>query len=604
MPNNLTSLCYPAAYGCNATDEPVMLDPRLAGRFVQLAGNMRIENNRWRTNFRTRELQGAGDGYESWRTKHTQGAIWYLPRAGQGSTYLGKGNARIIESAAGRLFTLEPKNDTFEVLDVSGGNVAYANLRLAWLCQGENYVIRTDGVSQTQIYDGTNPVYYSSGYNRYAKTASRFPNGAGPTVYAGGRFWTVLFGRRIYASNSLHQIDQVSAVDLLSFTDQTYDYINVYFSPPGEDGDIAALCASINSGFQDSRAQGEVLAMCSGPTVWGVQLGVPRTQWPTTNMRRSRSKETAATGPCAFYVRDGDILMRTTKGIESMNLLARERSTLGNPTIDLGADLIDILGRDDEASLLFASMVNPAKWNRMLCTVAPQIVGARHFHLGWVTANWNPLNQRVPAGLAWEGLQTLPAQMGRVIQFLEARIDGKTRLMALLDKDDGIDKGLAEMTLEEGGDVLADGTVVPKQWFIQTKKLTPGGVFRTAGYGCFLLYLENAMTDVLVEIFIRSSNNQQFKLVRTVEMQVEVMPDDVFGCAKKGEKLISLGKLAVEFKEATWIQILMKGVGVVTVDLALKADEPDAPDEKPDKECVVATSDYLCDHDPYYSAMP
>ncbi len=44
-------------------------------------------------------------------------------------------------------------------------------------------------------------------------------------------------------------------------------------------------------------------------------------------MRHSRSEEVAATGPRAFFVRDGDILMRTSKGIESVNLVSSSATT-------------------------------------------------------------------------------------------------------------------------------------------------------------------------------------------------------------------------------------------------------------------------------------
>lgn len=602
MAGNIISLLQPAGYGCNTADEPIACSSDNVGKMVQLTGNMRIHNNRWRTAYRWRELSGFGADLEAWQAGHTQAAIWYNPRSGQGAHYLGVGQPRIIESSAGRMFTLTPKNDSFEVHDVSGGNVARPNLMMAWLCKGENYVIRTDGKSQTQIYDGRNPVQFSPGYSRNNKTASRFPNAASATVYAGGRFWTVLFGRRIYASDALHQTNQENATDLLKFTDQTYDVTNVYFAPPADDDDIVALFPSVDSGYQDSRAQGEVLAACAGPSLWAVQLGIPRDDWPRVDMRRSRSKETSPSGPFAFHVRDGDILMRTAKGIESVNLLARERNTLGNPAVDLGADMRGILTRDDEQLLLFASMVNPPKWSRLICTVTPTVHEARHWHLGYITANFNPLGQRVPQGFAWEGLGTIPRAMGRIVQFIYARVDGRTKVYAILDKE-GTSKGLAEMTTEEGHNVLADRSTKPVEWFLQTKKLTIGGQIRESTFGHAWLVLDEMRSDVTVEIYARTSNRLEYQLRRTITVKAKKSPKDVFGCSTKAEKKMSLGKLLEEFKGYTWVQFLIKGKGVCTVDMIIRPSGAGEPDEPADKECLVSESGPPCDFDPYFYAL-
>lgn len=603
------SLTSPAVNGVNMTDEPVLFTEKLQGNFLQWTVNLRIQNNRWRTCYRTVEYAVTGDlaVIDLWKSLHTQAAQWYLPRSGQGNDYLGVGNPRIVESAAGRCFTLEPKNQMFEVKDISGGNTGSSTLMLAWLCQGENFMIRTDGRSQTQIYDGKNPVFFSPGYNQTAKSLARFPNQAGPTVYAGGQFWTTLFDRRVYVSDSLHQIDQVSAQDLLKFTDQTYDYINVYFAPPADDGDIVALCTSNNSGYQDSRAQGEVLAMCNGPSIWGITLGIPRTSWPQTQMRHSRSLEASATGPNAFFVRDGDILMRTAKGIESINLMARQINTLGNPSLNLGADLTPLLIRDDEPSLLFASVVNPPRWDRLFCTVYPIIQGPRHSHFGWVTANWNPLNSRIPQGFAWEGLTTLPYAMGRVVQFLFARINGASRVFAILDKADGTDKGLAEITLEEGHNVLADGTQVPIEWQFMTKRLMAGGEFTTAAWSNAWLWIDNAVTDVEVTVYARSDIEKEFQPLVHKTIQAQPMPNaQPPGCGTQADILVPLGGTFGDFKKTHWMQFLVIGTGVCSPSLGVQSDTPDGPVAIGEDDCVEASSVPACSaFDPFkYARKP
>lgn len=608
MAGSPISICYPALNGVNMTDEPVSFDARLAGNFLQWTVNLKIEANRWRTANRTVEFQAVGDAdtLATWRAGNTQAAQWYLPRSGQGVDYIGKGLPRIIESSAGKMFTLEPRNRMFQVKDVSGGMTATPTVMLAWLCQGENYMVRTDGKSQTQIYDGSGVVFGTPGYNSNVKEDARFPNQAGPTVYAGGQFWTTLFGRRIYVSNSLHELNQVNASDLLKFSDQTYDYINVYFAPPADDGDIVALTTSNNSGYQDSRAQGEVLAMCNGPSIWGVTLGIPRTSWPQAQMRHSRSLEAAATGPNAFFVRDGDIIMRTSKGIESINLMARQINTLGNPSLNLGADLQPLLMADYEPDLLYASVANPPRWDRLFCTVYPITKEARHYHLGWITANWNPQNSRIPQGFAWEGLTTLPYAMGRVIQFLFARIDGKSRLFALLDKADGTDKGLAEITLEEGHNVLADGTEVPIEWQMMTKRLMGSSQFAASGWSTMYLWLDQITTDVTVQIYARSNVTPDFQMLLDLSVCPLDADDAVLGCGKNAERLIPLGKALSEFSNAQWIQVLIIGTGVCSPNLGIQADEASSPQTTGEdlSEPLPAASRSVCQFNPFGYALP
>lgn len=598
MPDQIVRLAFPANFGVNTAESPVPLSEKLQGRFIQQACNLRIVENRWRTGYAVRELAAQpGTDFDLWKTLHTQAALWYEPHAGQGPHYIGVGSPRIVESAAGRMFTLSLDGDTFTVLDVSGGNVSYPNMRMAWITQAENYVVRSDGKSQTQIWDGKNNVVFSPGYSSTEKTSARIPNRAGPTVYAGGRIWVVTFDRRILASNSLHQLDQKGAGDLLKFTDQTYDYINVAFTPPSDEGDIVALAVSVNAGFNDSRAQGEVLAFCRSDATWGIQLGVPRTDWPTAQMRHTRSREAGATGPWGFVVRDGDIIMRTARGLESMNLLARERLSVGNSVIDLSADIHRLIAHDDESLLLYASMVSPHRWSRLIATVSPELEGAHHFHHGWVSANWNPLSERTPSGFAWEGLSVLPSAMGKVVQFIEAKDGGRSRVFALTRKGDS--KGLVEITNDEGPDVLADGTVQAKQWYLLTRKLAGGDVFGNMNIGNFWLYLEDIRTDLKIRVMVRTDVQPDFKEARQV--CVEIAPrDGALPCAAAASRVISLGKPVDDSTgKPSWIQILVAGEGICTIDLAVRSSGSNNPDEQPDKESVLVPSEDVCQFDPF-----
>jgi hypothetical protein len=601
---DLLSLAFPAGPGVNMGETmlPFTNNQQLAGRYVQQAGNLRIQENQFRTSWMWQELQGVkSEAFKEWAELNFQGAIWYNPKSGQGAHYLGTGQPRIIESAGGKLFEIEIRNNLFDVRDISGGVKANPNFLLAWLCQGENYVVRTDGASATQIYDGKNPVFVSPGYNASVKSRSRFPNQAGPVAYAGGRFWVTTYGRQLIASDSLHQYNQKDAIDILRFEDQTYDYLNVAFFPPADDGDIVGLGISVNSGFNDARAQGELLAMCNGPSIWAAQLGIPREQWAQVKMRNSRSKETAATGPDAFFIRDGDILMRTPQGIQSLNMLQRDQSNIGNSAIDIGADIRQLLERDAEEDLLYASLINPTRWDAMYCTVSPQVDGLYRSHLGYCSLNWNPVEVRQPQGFSWEGLHMLPKEMGRIIKFLPVRVQGRSLIFALTLKPDGT-KGICQLLKQDGNHRLADGTELPRQWYLLTKRIAAGGRWRDSEFRNAMLMLEDMRTDVAVEIEGRTNLEPCFRKLKRVEVKAHQKPFPA--CVATGERRIPLGNVIGSFKQGfTWVQFLVKGVGVTTVDFGVAGQQAGQESQEVSPSCVESLNQPSVPFDPFYPPL-
>lgn len=597
----LTSLAFPATAGVNTSRAPVFFDSKQAGQFIQLAGNLRIKDGRFRTRHRVIERAVTGDVAADWASRHTQAAMWYAPRSGQGSHYLGVGPGRLIETAGGRLYELREEGFGFKVSDISGTMQGDETLPLAYLCQGENYVVRTDGVSNTMIYDGKK-TFGSVGYNQIAKEAARFPNGAGHVLYAGGRFWVVLFGRRVYASDALHQTNQSTAEDLLRFTDQTYDFQNVYFAPPADCGDITGLFVTVSSGFENSRAQGEVMVSCENGALWAIQLGIPRSQWASSPMRHMRSVETAPAGGMALSVRDGDVLMRTPRGIESLNLLARERQTLGSVAIDLGAELRNILGYDHEGSLIYCSMINPLRWSRLFCTVAPIVVGLRRWHLGWVTAGWNPMSERSPKSYAWEGVSMLPSAIGRVIQFIQFRQSASSRVLAIVDKGEGQSKGVVELTQEDGDDMLGDGSEMPIGWYLLTRRLMTGGPYAPSHFKDMRLFLDDIRTDVHVEIMVRSDKKRSFELFRKIDVRVVESDGSDSVSPQNSDRCFVMGNPFPEDRNTRWVQVLVTGHGVASIDLAMDADPGSPTVSTVDGECELVENDDLCGFDPYYLA--
>jgi hypothetical protein len=108
---------------------------------------------------------------------------------------------------------------------------------------------------------------------------------------------------------------------------------------------------------------------------------------------------------------------------------------------------------------------------------------------------------------------------------------------------------------------------------------------------------------VNVEVWARASNHLKYKRCRKVEVKTKAVEGDVLGCGTAAERSISLGPIVADFKNAHWVQVLIKGTGVCTVDLAIRPDQAAEPEEAPDKDCVVADSPPVCDFDIFYGAL-
>lgn len=556
------SVLFPAT-GSFMSEDPVIFTPEAVAAgvpFVHLATNLRVEESQFRTRKSWVEMK-PGIVAADWAALATQGAVWYNPRFGAGPTASSKATPGIVESAEGKLFRITLSRRGYDVVDISSGIRARPSMRLAWMAVGENYVVRTDGASLTQIYDGTQTTT-STGYNPNSPDTSRLPNYAGPVAYT-DRFWITANQRDIIAGDFLHRIVQTDASDILKTTEQALDITSKSFPPPANLGDVTGMFIVTGNRGGALPSQAEVMASTDAPAIWGVLGGTPRIEWATTPMVRIIHAETGPTGPYAASTGKNELLMRTPGGIHSLKYIEQDSSRPGNPLVNLGEEIKPLLDADPKDLLIYASLVNTPERQHCAVTVGPRVKNRQRWHTGYVTATYQPTRVRVPNAMVWEGVHTLPKRMGQVVQFIEANQFGSKRIFAILRKEDGT-KAIAEWTEDDGPDRLADGTAVPITWQILTRKLTRGE-YNNHGWGAMFLRLQNVRESVSVKISARDHEAGKFK---------EIWQSDLCnpGWCEEGKlansRPLSLGSILSNFK-GEWIQLLIEGVGSCTVDIAI-----------------------------------
>ena len=564
--------------------------------FIHSTTNMVIEERRFKTRAQWRELSltSAPDGY---LTANTQGVLGYNPARDANAFNPTSGSPGLIESAAGKLYRLTPDRFSYKVEDISSGIQGRPSMRLAWLTQAATYFIRTDGASPTQIFNGRT-TSTSTGFNRDAPPSSRLPNFAGPLCYA-QRVWITNNDTEVLAGDFIHRTDLQSNDDVLKMTDQSLDITSRSFTAPVDMGPVISMHVVTSARGGDLPVQSEIVAGCEDGGMWGILGGSPRDRWATLPMVRIIHPEVGPTGPYAAWAANDELLFRSKEGLSSIKYAGRETSQVGNPHINIGNEIKPLLDADAEDLLIYASVHASPRRQRMACTVGPRILGAHRWHRGFVTATFSPGRTRVPEGMVWEGVSTLPASMGEVIQFCEVRDRGTRRWMALIRKADGT-KGLAEWTTQWNDDRLADGTMVPIPWQVLTRRLAPAGDYGKSNFSSAYLSLTDIRDKVDITISVRNKTSAPFKQVFAKSFSNKQWAEATAGYADA--EPLALGPILKDFSGSPWIQILIQGTGCCIVDLAVGKPGGGSALESVGTPATCHDGEALCQFDPFLRA--
>ncbi len=583
MSTSPLSVLFPATAGMDMRIDTATYTPSQAGRFVQWTKNMRIHKGAWRTRYPIHEVPL--DAPDSFHERDWQGALIYHPRQGQGVHYLGVGRDRIIGCYGGRLFEIQTAG---KVADLTGAGFETGATKVpVQMEQAENYVVKTDGTSLTLIYDGKTGVSFSRGFNRTFPDASSVPNNAGAIRYLANRLWVSAYGRRLFAGDVLHRLEPEEAIDVLRFREQAFDATSQWFAAEATQGDTVALSMMKMGGREYAVMHGDNMGMT------GVVLGVPRSEWPNQPMTLAISNETAAAGPYAFAEGDWRLLFRSRRGIEETRLVLAEDNAVGGTAINMGRQVAPILEADIEEYLIFATLVNPPRWERTLCTVSPIIQNHRAFHRGILSMNRNPGDAIEAGQWAWEGVWTFPAAIGSVQQILEGRIDARQRVFMLMSKPEG--NGLAEMTQVEGLDTLADGTKIRQNGAIRTHKLTTRSEYLDTEFGEAAFLIRDIESDIDLQLWLRDSENTEWRLQKEFSICREDACGGCCGTVDRSELRVPIGRLSEISEGARWAQFHLETWGVATWDFVLQPGESSSLPQVDDSS-NLSVRDCFSDH--------
>lgn len=464
---------------------------------------------------------------EFFRINNVQGARFFNPAKGQGGIVLAESHSQIVVACGGRKFSVCLKGSgasTQVVLSDITGIFATTNLlHLVWWVDAENYAIAGDGSSNTFIWEAvTRTASESAGYNSVDKDLSKLPNGGTVMVYAHGRIVIVVNSRQILVGDSIHKLNQSTAINLLDTTEQVYWDTGTFFLPPSAMGNVIA--AEILPLRNTQHGHGDILFHCEDG-VFSIDINqTPRSEWKNRQLVRHALLQAGAVGPYAIGLRDGDQIYRSRHGITTIRSAGADANVEGNPQTPLSEPIRTFLDADLPEWLRFASLNVWELKRRLLCTCSPGMDGRFRWHLGIVVRNFNPLPaERSPA--CWEGLWTLPKQASGIIQLVNGLFSGAERMVAFVRGEDGINR-LAEFCPDLQDDVLEDGSRQRIRCQLITRAVDLARPFLKKQFVSGTLFLRDVRGLLDWGVWVRPHGSTKLELWRRGRIDVSEMGDE------------------------------------------------------------------------------
>lgn len=524
----------------NAADPANRIATNQLARMV----NTRLFQQMPTTRLGVRVIALTGDASEAISAGNIQGSIFFNPAKGQGGIALADDNSMIATAASGRKTVVRIKgrrgNTVATVEDVAPGIITDPQLHSVWIDGWEDLLLFQDASANCVIWDGYTALE-SPGYNTVNKEASMVPNAASVMAYVHGRGIVALNGRQVFASNSLHELVQDTAADLLRFTEQAYWATGAYFVPPSAMGGINALAVLPQRNTQ--HGHGDLMVHCQDG-VFSIDLNVfPRASWATTPMVKHALLDCGAVGPWAVALQDGDQIFRSRKGVQSLRSSAAESTLEGNPNQAYSHEVDTWLQGDYPRWLRFASLALWDKTRQFMCTVSPVVQGRYRWHRGAVVRNVDPKETEDNTKAAWVGLLTLPPEIGGIVQFVSGIFDGDERFFAWCRSEvDGRNR-LVEFTDYLEADFLEDGTRREIRCQAITREIDGGRWFQEREWESARLYFKNITGPVTWGIWVRGSRSPEWQPLRAGTIDFEAGADfDLTGTDPRS-LTIPLGKL-------------------------------------------------------------
>lgn len=588
---------YRSVGGANSAGQADRIDPSQIARMI----NGMIDEEQPGTRFAARALPITGDMAEFFATANFQGGMRYNPSEGQGAIEFGADVSTMLFAVGGRKiqvgFTGAGVNTAATMADVSNGLTSDPDLHLVCWLQAENLALASDGNGNTWIWTGQDPAFVSAGYNNVDKEASQVPNGCMAMMYVHGRIATIVNSRALLYGDMLNSRDFLTSRDLYAFREQTYPATGQYFSPPTSLGAITAV--AILPQQDTAHGHGEGFIHCWNG-LFSINSNVwPRSLWANAPMVKTAYIGGGATGPYAVAIYSGDQFFRSRSGVQTLRSARAETDRNGAPKKSVADVVGDFLRYDAKKWLRFCSVATWEQEKRGAVTVYPIVHGRTRWHRGFIVSNFDPVPVQIAPSI-WEGLWTLPPEIGGPVQFITGDFDSEERFFAVCYSDATKRNTLVEFRRDLTDDVLPDGTTRRIRGQMVTRRMdatNPGGKKNWSGAS---LYFSNVRGTVDWGIWVRSFGTREWTFWKGG--RIENCPPCGADCTGLGEPPpwegeIPLGSLdnlkGKAFKKvAKNIQFLIRWAGRCSLESIVAEFDINDPDEgksDPGKLCVVVT---------------
>lgn len=606
MPNVREVVVDFAADGVNDSVYPGLLTRNSVARMT----NCRLYRQYPTTRHGFRAIQ-LGPDAEEFRRLNIQGATFYNPTLGQSQQSFGPDQASLVCSAGGKKFhfTFGP-SDVVSVSDETNGHVGIPEAHLAWLFQAENYLICQDGISDTWIWDGTAPAFLSQGYNTNDPEASRLANGATVGAYAHGRVVQVIDGKKIIVGDIIHKSRLSDPSNILETTEQIYFATGSFFSPPSNMGEVVAI--SILPLRNTQHGHDDVIIHCKYG-IFSLKIDhYPRTQWPEIAVSKHLLLDTAAAGPYAVILYDGDQMFRSRYGIQTIRSAAANADTIGSPQQAVSEPVGTLMSADYQPLLKFASMSKWSKEHRAFCTTGMWIEGAHRGGRGIVSINFNPQGSYAANARSWEGLWTLPHGYSRPVQMVNALIGDTDRLFVLCTEPSGtVQEGtrswrnsLVEAISDQKFDQLEDGTKKPISSQVVSRFFPKEDLISVKVFHDGKVIFGDVQGPLEWGVWARSDETEPWVLWTS---KTWCGPDvceggDCLSEARSFRLVMNLGEPPSSLKGATQLQVLVRWRGYASLQAVRVGLEIADSDDSPYPDCqpqAEVTELAPCDFDDF-----
>jgi len=586
-----------AVGGMNDSIHPVALPLTQSARMV----NCQIKNQliATRPGIRAHKLGGDADAY---RASNTQGAIYYNPIRGQSQQIFATNKDSLVVAAGGRLYqvTISPLGDPV-FSDVTGGAALVSDAHTVHIYQAENYAIAQDGYSPTWIWDGRATAVPSPGYDEDDPQGSWLANGATVGGYVHGRIVQVVGGNRILVGNIIHSNGQNDPVAVLKTSEQVYFASGSSFSPPSNMGEVLAFGILPLSNTTHGH-DGAIFHCRRG--CFSLKLDhFPRTDWANLAISRHLLIDAAAVGPYALVLHDGDQIFRSRLGVQTIRSAASDTSIIGNPNQPISEPVDSWTNADHGALLRFCSMARWGPWNRIFATTGLWADGAYRGGTGILSLNLNT-DGSMRSGeeqRAWEGLWTLPPEIGRPVQLVNGQFQESDRMFVLTSVNEcGTERaGLAEIAMDLKHDVLEDGSISEISCQVVTAEVPREGVLYRSSLAGGLMAFEAVEGPFTWGVWVRNDAGDSWALWQSGNVEASEACDPLKKSAAMRVR-INLAEGPEAKRRGPRFQFLIRwrGFGQL-VGLTANLERTNAPNERPESGVEVLEGFAPCDYNDY-----